>query len=293
LAHPYSDPAYAAAFGCETLAVPEWGTPVLVRPIAGTSDFDACGCYPLAVLEARADIRGGLARLRRAGAVSVVLVPDPLHGPPEETLRHGLPLYRPYKTHFLFDRSLPRRQFPLNHRKNIERAWQSCEIVQISFAAILQDWIVLYRDVVRRQQIRGIANFSDGYFAALASLPQLTALVALRAGKLAAASVWMCSNRVAYYHLGASSPEGYEMRASFGLIAAAIDRFPKFELIHLGGSPGMGADDANEGLRRFKRGFANREVMAYLGGAVLDQVRYDRLAAKIPTTFFPAYRNAL
>ena len=46
---PYASLAYANAFGLDIADVPEWGTPVLIRPIPNSDWKDVLGCYPLAV----------------------------------------------------------------------------------------------------------------------------------------------------------------------------------------------------------------------------------------------------
>jgi len=287
---PYADPIYAAAFGVNSLWVPEWGTPVLVRPIPETSDFDAIGCYPLAALDPEANIKGGLARLGQAGLVSVVLVPDPLHSPALPVLEAGFPICRPYKTHFILDRSLPRRKLSVSHAHNIRLAKRACEVVAMPLQTILGEWIDLYRNLVRRQGIVGLANFSDGYFETLTRLEGLTTFVALQDGEPVAASLWVRYGDSVYYHLTASSEKGYRTRAVFAIAATAIDHFSDCAFVHFGGGAGTG--NAADGLAYFKRGFANREMLSYICGAVLAPARYERLAAERSSNeFFPSYRT--
>ena len=60
--------------------------------------------------------------------------------------------------------------------------------------------------------------------------------------------------------------------------------------VDLGGTAGTGAGD--EGLARFKRGWASEQRDAYLCGRIIDQVAYARLAEAHSSEWFPAYRAA-
>ncbi len=95
MTHPYVSAAYAEALGHvgEPCSVPEWGSHVLRRAIPAGGG-DAIGTYPLTALAQDADLPAGSARLRREGLVSVVLVPDPLTGPPREALALQLNRWR-------------------------------------------------------------------------------------------------------------------------------------------------------------------------------------------------------
>jgi hypothetical protein len=96
---------------------------------------------------------------------------------------------------------------------------------------------------------------------------------------------------VAYYQLGASDSDGYEAQAMYGVIANAIAHFDDCTVFHLGGAAGLSAGE-EDGLARFKRGFANHEVDAYFCGARLDPDRYAQLTKdRSATSFFPAYRQ--
>ncbi len=57
-------------------------------------------------------------------------------------------------------------------------------------------------------------------------------------------------------------------------------------LVNLGG--GVGARD--DGLVRFKRGWATEERVAHLCGRILDRAAYERLTRSGTFGWFPAYR---
>ncbi len=149
-----------------------------------------------------------------------------------------------------------------------------------------------YRTLSRREGFSAAARFDEDYFRGLARLPQLTTFAAFQGAEFAAAALWLRSGSAAYYHLGASTPAGYQTQAMYGLMDAALAYFRDCRWLDLGGVAGS-ADVAADGLTFFKRGFANDAKSALLCGAVLDREAYAALVASSPPTdYFPAYRAA-
>ncbi len=291
--HPYGAVAYgealAAADGQKALDVPEWRSAVIVRPAAAGA-LDATGPYPRAPLGADADLAGGLQRLRSAGLVSVVLVPDPLNAPAPKALAAAFPVFRPFKTHFIVDRRAGAYAPSKHHRYEIRRAAAGCVVDRAPLSSVLPRWARLYAGLARRHDIRGPADFSPAYFDHLAASPAYETFVARVDGRIVAMAIWFQHGAVAVNHLGASDAEGYAAGATYALYDAAIQHFADAERLDLGGAAGL-AEAADDGLARFKRGFANASASAYLCGAVLDQARYDELSAGRDGAFFPAYRG--
>jgi len=291
--HPYTAPAYARALAhCgRPVEVKAWRTFVLGRPLpAGLSGEDAMGAYPLAVIDPAADIEAGLHALAAVGLVTVVLVPDPLAGPPPARLAQAFTLCRPFKTHQLVR---PARGYEpsKHHRDRVRRGQRRCRIERVRLANHLETWGNLYAGLVDRRTIRGAADFTPAYFAALAGEPAITAFAAFVDERIVAMTLWFEHDGVAYNHLTASDAVGYANGANFALYGAAIDHFIGAEVINLGGGAGF-ADDPEDGLAAFKRGFANDSVQALLCGAVLDERRYGELAlGRGAGGFFPAYRG--
>jgi hypothetical protein len=287
--HPYASASYAKAldFAGRPLALPEWSGFVMLRSIAATDD--AMGVYPRQVLPADADLQGGLARLAVAGLVSLVLVPDPSFSPQRDDLARAFDVCRPFKTHQFIERAkgyAPSR----NHRQKIRRAQSRCRVDRAPLAAHLADWRRLYDALSERHGISGVAGFPDAYFEVLARMPIFETFVAILGGAVVSMAIWFEHQGVAYYHLGASSPEGYAIGASYGLHDAAIQHFSGAARIDLGAGAGL-IDDPQDGLARFKRGFANAEAQALICGAVLDRQRYEALTrGRQANDFFPAYR---
>jgi hypothetical protein len=285
----YARLEYAKAFGGGAFDAPAWDTALIARPVPGEPLQDALGCYPLAAIRPGADLAEGVDELRAAGAVSVALVPDPLTGPSPSALANAFEVCRPFKTHYLVDPSRPSRPSD-THRRWVRKAMDACRVEPVALAETLDAWIGLYGELVGRHEVRGLTDFEPGYFAALAGFPEVKAVAAFQGRTPVAMALWVQADEVAYYHLGASSPEGYRLRASYAVMAAALELIAEGRIAHLGGASGL-ADDPADGLARFKRGFANRQVMAWFCGAVLHPDHYRRLSAgRDDGGYFPGYR---
>jgi hypothetical protein len=107
-------------------------------------------------------------------------------------------------------------------------------------------------------------------------------------------TLWYRQGSVAYYHLGAYSEEGYDVRSSFGLFWVAINWFQRSGLrwLDLGSTPGKQMDEGH-GLSRFKRGWSTGTRTAYLCGRIIDRSVYEELVTVskcAESPFFPAYR---
>lgn len=292
--HPYGRLRYAAATaeaqGWEVLDVPEWVTAVLLRPIAG-GGWDAAGPYPRAPLANGVDLQAGVEGLRAHGLVSAVLVPDPLIAPDAQALAAAFSVCRPFKTHFVVDRTAGGYAPSKHHRYEIRRALGRCAVERVQLRDHLEDWSRLYAGLTDRHAIQGPAAFSDGYFAMMAEDATYVTFAARVEGRMVAMAIWFEHQGVAVNHLGAADAAGYAAGASYALYDTAIEHYAQCRHIDLGGAAGV-ADDAADGLARFKRGFANAEATAFLCGEVLDQAAYARLVGdNPPTSFFPAYRG--
>jgi hypothetical protein len=292
MTHPYASEQYACAFeGIGVpLACPGLGTWVLVRAIPGTARVDGAGGYPLAVLHPQADLSADVERLRERGIVSLALVADPFFGPSPQRLQSQFDVVRPFKRHFVHDYARAFR-YGGHHRYEVKRAHADCEVRAVALGEHLAGWTQLYRELCARHGIEGLQRFSPVYFARLAELPGLHALAAWRSGTLIGMHLFVEHEGVAYSHLAAFSEEGYRCRAGYALNDHAIVHFSGRRLLDFGGAAGAG--DAESGLARFKRGFANAEETVHLCGKVVDGAAYDLLCRGArPTEYFPAYRGA-
>jgi lipid II:glycine glycyltransferase (peptidoglycan interpeptide bridge formation enzyme) len=103
--------------------------------------------------------------------------------------------------------------------------------------------------------------------------------------------LWFEQGEVAYGHLGATNELGHATMAAYALYEHARDYFrARVRWLDLGAGAGS-ATDVDDGLVRFKRGWATGTRPVYLCTRVLDAPAYAALAAAHPPTqFFPAYR---
>lgn len=287
--HPYANPRYADALSHAGRAVwvPEWGCPVLARPVSGGGE-DAIGIYPLTSLAVDADLTGGLERLRGLGLISLALVPDPISGPSPDILADAFDLIRPFKTHLTIDPASGPYSPSRHHAERIRRGYRRCMIHTGPLRAWLPDWCRLYRELVAHRGLTGISAFPDASFDAMANEPALAAFAATVEDRIVGMTLWFAHDGVVYNHLTAVDATGYANGASFALYDTAIRHFEGQGIVNLGG--GAGAGQGLGGLFDFKNGFANSSVQARLCGAVLDPVRYGSLSGAVETDFFPAYR---
>ena len=293
----YAHRAYA-----ESLA--EFGAPrhlprcdgwVLERPIEGFPEHDAAGCYPLFSCRDWSQLRPDLDELGRE-AVSVAMVVDPFGEYDEADLRDCFgDVVLPFKQHFVIDLGAPAESFvSAHHRRNARKALREVGVEECAApAAHLDDWVALYRVLTERHGIEGPAAFSRESFARQLRVPGVAAFRAVRDGETVGMLLWYVQGERAYYHLGAYSPRGYELRASFALFSRSIEEFARRGLrwLDLGGGAGVGG--AAAGLSRFKEGWATGVRMAYFCGRIFDRARYEeivRARGVPPTRYFPAYR---
>jgi GNAT acetyltransferase-like protein len=159
----------------------------------------------------------------------------------------------------------------------------------------IDEWTRLYANLVARHDIRGIAVFSGSSFARQSSVPGALIVRATHRGETVGMTWWYVHGDVAYYHLGAYSDTGYALRASFALFWRAIEYFADRQLrwLDIGAGAGLGGAE-EDGLSRFKSGWATGRRTAYLCGRVFDRPRYQEIVQVKEGgahDYFPAYRH--
>ena len=294
---------YAHAMYAESFA--QWGRPLplpeskgwlLVRSVPMSSAKDAMGCYPLFVCQNWAGLPRDLENLN-SDIVCASLVTDPFGDYTEPFLRSCFPdRVTAFKEHFVTDLTRDPQAFVHpHHRRNARRASNEMSVeVCPRPAQLLSTWANLYETLVRRHKIGGMTAFSERCFAAQLSVPGIVVFRATRDEETLGMLLWYRQANRAYYHLGAYSERGYELRASFALFQYAIEHFAAagVEWLNLGAGAGTSAD-AQSGLGRFKAGWSTGTRTAYFCGRIFDRAKYRELtnASKhAATNYFPAYR---
>jgi hypothetical protein len=292
--HPYATADYARSLPHigEPLEIPEWGTQVLVRPTPHAMRFDATGPYPLGVVSNDADLEAGLERMKAARLVSVVLVFDDRLRPDAGSMAAAFDFARPFKSHFLYDRSLGPLSLGKHHRYELRRALARVEVSEIVLDDHRQAWESLYGQLAARHGFTGLHAFPAAHHQALAGLPGLRTFGAFIEGRLVSAHVFVTHEGYAVSHLAASAVEGYQTGAAYAVNDLAVSTLIDCDVINFGGGAGLG-EDPSDGLVRFKKGFSNRTAQSWLCGKVLDREGYGTLSAGYSDNgFFPVYRGA-
>jgi transposase-like protein len=274
--HPTCSAAYAHALedaDAKALAVPEWGTYVLVRA-SDNGLLQATGMRPLAGLGPTSDVKGGLERLRRAGVRSISLVTNPLWCPELSVLQRHFDSCRKFKSYFLVDRGSGRVRVRKRHRNRINHALRKSEVREVSLADHLDTWLRLYRGNARRRQIG--EGFSPTYFERLVGVDGLETLAVVSEGRIVTMTLWLRHEEVLYFHDGASAEEGFQISASYAAFGHAIERSTSSSYVFLGGSAGL-RDDPRDGLASFRRGFANATAPSYVCSATLHRSGNDEV----------------
>jgi hypothetical protein len=298
LATGYRHSDYARSFieFGQARALPQSEGWCLKRPIAGTSDWDAMGCYPIFVCENWEALSADLEQLRHE-VVSFAVVTDPF-GAYDASLLHACfpDVVRPFKQHCVVDLSLPMNSFvSAHHRRNMRKAASQVGVELCEApTAYVDTWCDLYGELKQRHEIHGMAAFSHEAFARQLAVPGMVAFRARQDEKTVGMLLWYVHGPVGYYHLAAYNPVGYEVGASFALFGFALEYFASqgLQWLSLGASAGVGGA-ATDGLSRFKKGWSTGTRQAYFCGRIFDRARYQELVQAKgvgATPYFPAYR---
>ncbi len=288
--------AEALAEGCRVVALPRSGAHLIERPTPAAGHLDLTWAYPILSCQDWAGLEADIADLG-TDYVTVSAIADPFGDYDEQLLRSAFPdVCRVFKHHFVTDLSQSTDSFVAgHHRRNVKKARRAVDVERADdVARYLETWTELYDKLIARHTISGVQRFSPASFRTQFEVPGLEVFVARSDGEIVGMLLWFVQGSVAYYHLGAYAPQGYELRASFALFDAVIEEFRSRGLESLSLGAGAGVDaDADDGLTRFKRGWSTGTRPAYFLGRVLDGATFNHLAAASPQTahgYFPPYR---
>jgi len=270
---------------------------LLGRGIPGyPEEEDACGAYPLFCCRHWNRLADDLAALEGC-LVSCVVITDPFGDFKQADLRAAFPdMVRPFKEHFVVDLDTsPERIVQAHHRYYARKALRDYSVALCdSPLRLLGRWNQLYRMLIKRHNITGMAMFSPESFSHQFGIPGVRVFYAERDGVIEGMQVWFSRGDIAYHHLGAYSEAGYRSCVSYALMWSALQWFAEdgTRRVDLGAGAGIGQKE--DGLTRFKRGWSNASQEVYLCGRILNRTRYAQLVHDADVSgveYFPRYRT--
>lgn len=277
--------------------LPKSNSWILKRSIAGFPYYDAMGCYPLFCCENWQYLADDLEDVGD-DFVTLSIVTDPFGDYDEQYLKVCFPdVCKPFKQHYVTDLSRPVKSFVSeHHRRNARKASESVRVhVCKTPPEYLDEWERLYSNLVSRHGIRGVTAFSRKAFEKQLQVPGVMAMRAEYEERIVGMLLWYVQNGIGYYHLGAYSDLGYELKCSFALFLNAIHYFADADVRWLNLGAGAGLNQKEEdGLSRFKHGWSNETRLTYFCGRIFDRKKNDEImsARRISKTdYFPAYRT--
>lgn len=294
----YHHPNYAfslSEFG-DPIQLERSGAWLLRRSISFSTYHDAMGCYPLLTCNDWGGIFDDLRNLSEK-IVAVWLITDPFADVDYGKLRQFFrDVCYPYKEHMVIDLSQPvDATVSKHHQRYAKKSLKHADINVIEPPASCVDvWNHLYANLIQKKGITGLTQFSRESFLQQLKVPGCVVFQALHKQRVVAMQIWYRYQDRAYYHLGASSDEGYRQHGAFGLFWEAIHFFKKEGLRWLNIGAGAGTKPKpDDGLTRFKKGWSNAVRPVYFCGAIMDPEQYNRLCLaqqKENEAYFPAYR---
>ena len=212
MTHPYATLRYAKSLPHigEPFAVPEWGTHVLIRAAQG-GRRDAVGPYPVACIAADADLEAGLARLRAADLVSVVLVLEDILRPRLGALEDAFDIVRLFKTHLIHDRTVAGTGYGKHHRYEIKRARSRSKALEISLGDHLEGLDKPLPRVGFAPSTVGSSRIPRGAPRSAGAAPGSQGVRRFRRRASGPAHLFVAYDGYAISHLAASTQEGYEI----------------------------------------------------------------------------------
>jgi len=269
---------------------------LLHRTIYGSLCRDAMGCYPMTTCDNWGGLLDDLRDLDTS-LVAVWLVTDPFADTQYKDLRMFFKdTCFPFKEHMVVDLSHSvNKTISKHHQRYADKALKKIDVhIATTPHSCLHEWTQLYGNLINKHAIQGIARFSKKAFSKQLKVPGCVVFQALLNGNVIAMHIWYRYSDRAYYHLGASSEDGYQHYAAFGLMREAIQFFKSegLQWLNLGAGAGTQAN-RNDGLTRFKKGWSNASRPVYFCGAVLDENQYQFLSQPHKNEngrYFPAYR---
>lgn len=268
---------------------------LLRREIERSQSSDAANPYPLFLCVDWSRLTSDLQSLGD-DIVSVTLVSDPFAPSTFRSMAGEFDHFALFKQHYVIDLTGdPHARVATHHRRYARAAMRELDVEIVPEpVGLVDEWCRLYAGLVERHHISGMRAFSRNAFEKQLRVPGVVMFRASLGAKTVAMLLCYVTDDRAYYHLGASSDEGYELRASFALFWRAIDCFGERGLkwLSLGAGAGI-TDEQEDGLTRFKSGWSKTTLPVFVCGRIQNRAEYERLSRATDaggSAYFPRYR---
>jgi len=273
----------------EVLSDPQTGSCLIKRKIPNTDYFDYISPYPFSFFPHRPKIDD------RAISSLIITPPiDPIKT--SEYIRYG----QPYKDHYIVDlQDSSISKYSEQHKRNVNKAKGEIEI-NVGPPSNLQ-W-QCYQELMKRHSTPEdyITNYDLETFKKLFSVPGslcfnnflLRSYMVGMSRHFLGFGLFYIQNQDVYFHIGASTLEGYENGNSYLIINHAITVFKHlgYRYLILGAEHTSGN---NGGLSRFKSGWGSFIKTNKIIKHIHNQEIYDMLSKNVnkESKYFPLYRS--
>jgi hypothetical protein len=286
--------------------------PLVLQPIPGSDRLDAASPYgyPAPVSDTQDErfwdraVEALIDALAAEGVVSAFVRLHPLLAARHSALaRRGTLIHHGDTVAIDLRRSEEElwRQIRGHHRRHIHRARRLGRRTVIDDWQLLDDFVDIYHETMRRVGATPYYFFPSSYVTALRAAlgERLHLAVVLADSTPAGAGLFVEDGGVVQYHLGGSRTSYLDEQPA-RLFIDEVRRWASVRgntMLHLG--PGAGA--RSDALYYFKAGFSDVRHPFHTWQLVVDEAEYERLAPQreqraVPAAgggFFPAYRAAV
>ncbi len=292
----YDHPDYADSFEHigSRLTIQDGGMSMIKCLIPGRKElYDAMGVWPYCTQPNSILVNSIRDEMIDQGLVSYFGLFRPGHHVHVEAFRAAGFEIRMLKEHFVYDPSLPLKNYSPKTRYNINRGRRLWNIRLISLSDFHNEVADFHDTLASSRSLGRILNLKASHFAKLAQFKDVQVLGAFDAIGLGAVLVTVHDGQEVHFHALAGAERAYKNNAFYALYQESIEQWGKDCTLYMGGIPGS----LNAlGVARFKQRFSNRTAPIFMAQIILNQKICDSLFKyKLNNTlnWFPPYRARL
>jgi hypothetical protein len=227
---------------------------------------------------------------------TITMVTDPFADLKLQDLKDCFEIVRPFKNHYIVDLARPwEHDIDRRHKQKIRKALKEIKI-EISHdpTSFADAWTQLYEYLIQRHHITGIRTFSAESFRMQLAIPGTVLFIAKLHGEVVGANLIFTKGSIAYDHLMAFSPIGYQCNAPYGIFWETLNYLAEHNVDYCDLGAGAGLEPQNgNGLDQYKRGWTKNKRLVYLCGHIYNSTAYEEICQQKGFSnidYFPAYR---